>query len=271
MANKTFMVLLACVCGALLSSPLLADEQNNGMRVQAGSRNAPQEQFVAEQARLQLAALETNKPASAVLLAERAASSQTLKTSAENDERDTLSLFACISSHPGAFHNILEAPSYYSFSLEDGSVWTTSAYIEPRMEFDFFGNQSYYYLVSSGFSSSVWYPSDSVVIQPNHWSSGYDFWLTNEATGASIPVNLHLGPYYDSMYKHAIVWIDYDLGTVYLEDGTRWIMDSYWAIRNWMVNDTVIIGGKDSWLFSSSPNVLINVNMLNYASGKSSY
>lgn len=261
MLKKTSFMALAFLCGAIIASPIMADEH-----IEVGSRADAKEKAASELVRLQLAALES-EPAPETSKEKRA----NARSARGEPDKDSLSLFAYISSHPGAFHNIIDSPTSHSFSLEDGSVWSTCAYVEPILDYDAWGRPFFYYLVTEGFSSSVWYPSDSVVVQPNHWSLGYGYWLTNEATGASIPVNLYLGAYYDSLYKHTIVWIDYDYGYVHLDDGTRWTIDSYGDIRKWLINDTVIIGGKDSWLYSSSPNVLINVNTLNYAAGTSSY
>ena len=78
---------------------------------------------------------------------------------------------------------------------------------------------------------------------------------------------------YNSVYTHWIVAIDYYRNIVFLEDGSVWNMSSLDAgvIDQWVINDVVMIGVNTGWLSSYNPNILINVNMLNYAAGASSY
>lgn len=159
--------------------------------------------------------------------------------------------------HPGSYQH--PHVSYFSNQVEltDGSVWSVSP--------------SYIYMTKS------WYPTDLVVITPNHsWLSNYAFCLTNQNTGQSVPVNLELGPIapsYGAIYTHWITSIDYFFHTVYLEDGSAWDISAF--DRNitdeWVPGDVVIIGVNDGWMSSSRPNILINVATLTFAAGSVIY
>lgn len=178
-----------------------------------------------------------------------------LHTEGEQSEERVTNHSMFYTSHPGAFHTISAVSlSGDTLELEDGSIWSIYS-----------GDQ---------YNTVIWLPRDVVVITPNNgWFSSYDFKLTNQNTGSSALTNLKLGPFYDSAMSHWIVAIDYDYNIVYLEDGSAWNM-SYFdcgTVRKWLPDDTVIIGINDSWFSYSNPNVLINVNMLNYAAGMASY
>lgn len=156
-------------------------------------------------------------------------------------------------SHPGAMKSIYDM-SLYGIELIDRSVWTVNPYHTHIL--------------------GHWYIDDMIVITPNRsWFSSYQFCLTNQQTGDSVEVNLTLGPIYNGYYTNWIVAIDDYYNKVYLNDGSVWSMSAFDSglIRQWEVNDTVIIGVNNGWLSSTRPNILINVNMLNYATGICSY
>lgn len=161
-------------------------------------------------------------------------------------------------THPGAYQHPVSV-SYLGDSIElmDGSIWSVSP--------------------SEAHKTINWFPSDLVVVSPNStWFSPYSFRLTNQQTGESAAANLYLGPIdplYNSTYTHWIIGIDYYYNYVYLEDGSRWSMSSIDSsvIDQWMINDVVIIGINTGFLSSYNPNILINVNMLNYAAGACSF
>jgi hypothetical protein len=143
---------------------------------------------------------------------------------------------------------------YGDIELEDGSFW----------------------LVSPGDASKSlsWYGSDLLVITVNQsWFSSYKYKITNQSTGQSVSANLNLGPKYNGIYTRWISAIDYYYSVVYLNDGSVWDMSAFDSgiVNKWMPNDTVIIGVNDSFFSSSNPNILINVNMSNYAAGRASY
>ena len=158
-------------------------------------------------------------------------------------------------SHPGAIKQIYSiSPFGDSVELHDGSIWTIDR------------NQIY--------SIGNWYEGDAIVVSPNSfWYTPFQFCLTNQNTGESVEANLTYGPIYNGPYTLWIVAIDDYYNRVILCDGSVWDMSVFDSslIRQWMVNDTVIIGINDGWLSSTRPNILINVNMLNYASGICSF
>ncbi|PJD98190.1 MAG: hypothetical protein CK425_00450 [Parachlamydia sp.] len=132
-------------------------------------------------------------------------------------------------------------------SLDDGSSWTVCSY--------------------DRYKTLNWLTSDSIVIMPNSNAySIYDFCLVNLNTGVTVQVNLYLGPLYAGAHTYWVTGIDYINDIVYLNDGSSWgisVFDSS-MISKWLLNDTVILGiNNDS--SSIRPNILINVNVLNYA------
>lgn len=265
MIQKMSSTVLMYVCGAVLTaSALFGQETSEKEHVPVGTRSLSLAEHVAQQEiRAKMSALniqEDGQPAEEKMIKqegqeeEAKPSTSTSKAKAESTERVTNhSMF--YTSHPGAFHR----PHYISVfgdsvEFEDGSIWS----VHP----------------SDSYKTLNWLPNDLIVVTPNHsWFSSYIFRLTNQNTGVSVEANLTLGPIYDAPYTHWIVAIDYYYDVVYLEDGTVWNM-SYFddnIVRKWVVNDTVIIGINDSWMSSTRPNILINVNMLNYATGIVAY
>ncbi|CRX39269.1 cell envelope integrity protein TolA [Estrella lausannensis] len=153
-------------------------------------------------------------------------------------------------SHQGAMHRPIAVTVLGDIvTLEDGSEWIVK--------------------YSHRYKTLDWLASDSILVLPNHaWFSSYYFRLVNQMTGADIEVNLLKGPIYNGVYTHWIIAIDYLNCELCLEDGSIWRISSgdYSTMKKWLVNDTIILGINDSWL-SSKPNILLNVNMLNYVSG----
>jgi hypothetical protein len=153
-------------------------------------------------------------------------------------------------SHKGAFHRpIAVTPLGDEVTLEDGSVW--------KIKYD------------HRYKTLDWLAGDNILVLPNHaWFSSYYYRLVNQNTGADVETNLFLGPIYNGVYTHWIVAIDYFNNEICLEDGSTWKIagGDYGRLKKWLVNDTIIIGINDSW-FSSKPNILINVNMLNFVCG----
>jgi len=160
--------------------------------------------------------------------------------------------------HPATYQHSASI-SFFGDMVElmDGSVWDIA--------------------YSDTYKTAGWFLTDLIVITPNHsWFSSYGFRLTNQSTGESVAANLSLGPIapnYYSVYTHWIVAIDYIYNIVYLEDGTSWHMSAFddSIVNQWVAGDVVIVGVNDGWLSSSKPNVLINVAMLNYAAGVSTF
>lgn len=240
--KKMSTALLLVLCGALLtSSVLIGEEASIKERVAIGVRAEPVEKQAARlEARAKLVAANVDEEGQPI---------------AEADKETVSSNGYYYTSHNGAYHSPVGISIYGgSIELEDGSIW--NAY--PG---DIYKVQN-------------WLPTDIVVITPNHsWFSSYSYKLTNQNTGEGVAANLTLGPIYDSLYTHWIIAIDYYYNNVYLEDGSVWTMSAFdsGVVGQWMVNDTVIIGINNGWLSSSRPNILINVNMLNHASGIASY
>ncbi|MFQ5728950.1 MAG: hypothetical protein ACE5GN_01145 [Waddliaceae bacterium] len=154
-------------------------------------------------------------------------------------------------THEGAFHHPLAVSLLGdTVELEDGSIWA----------------------VSSGdrYKTLDWMTGDVIIIKPNHcWLSSYDYRLVNINTDASVKVNLSLGPIYNGVFTHWVIAIDYCHREIRLEDGSVWKISSFdnSVMQKWLPNDTVIIGINDGWFSGSNPNILINVNMNNYAIG----
>jgi len=171
-------------------------------------------------------------------------------SSSSEDSEELISKKIYYSSHQGVFHRpIAVSPFGDMVTLEDGSIWQVKG--------------------GDCIKTLDWLAGDSLIILPNHaWFSSYQYVILNQNTGAKVKVNLSLGPIYNGIYTHWIVAIDYYNSELCLEDGSIWKIsgsDSK-TMNKWMPNDTIILGINDSW-FSSKPNILINVNMLNDVAG----
>lgn len=253
MSKRILSPLVAAFCGFLLvTATLTAETLPEKSHSVVGERAEPAEQKIA---RLQERQAAFAKAAAAPQKKGKAAQLKSLEANA--------SLFGSSSSvkyttHPAAY----QSPISISFlgdtvELTDGSMWR----IHP----------------SDTYKTITWFATDVVVITPNHsLFSFYDYRLTNQNTGESVACDLHLGPIdpsYGSIYTHWITGIDYYRNVLYLEDGSVWSMSTFdrSVISNWVPNDVVIIGVNDGWFSSANPNILINVNMNNYATGGASY
>ena len=155
-------------------------------------------------------------------------------------------------SHFGAYHFALYiTPLGDIVRLEDGSEWAVR-----------FSDRN---------KTLDWYTSDRIVITSNHdWFSSYDFKLNNENTGESIRVNLVTAPWYNGIHTHWIVAIDYLHKQICLEDGSVWSI-SIWddaELSRMALEDTIIIGTNDSWFQSTKPNILINVDTMEYVKAR---
>ena len=152
-------------------------------------------------------------------------------------------------SHPGAHHwPIAVSPFGDEVTLEDGSVWKVKN--------------------SHRYRTLDWFSSDDIVIFANHqWFSNYYYQLQNQTTGQYCNVNMQLGPIYNGAYTRWVYAIDYLNGEIILDDNSMWTIGSgsTKALKKWLLNDTVMIGINNAW-FSPKPNILINVNVLDYVS-----
>lgn len=121
------------------------------------------------------------------------------------------------------------------------------------------------------FSTFDWYTTDRIIITVNHdWLTSYDYKLNNENTGEVVSVNLVSAPYYNGIFTHWIVAIDYIHKRICLEDGSVWTI-SVWddaELKRMALEDTIIIGTNDSWFKSTRPNILINVDTMEYVKAR---
>jgi hypothetical protein len=158
-------------------------------------------------------------------------------------------------SHEGAFHKPISVWLLGdAVELEDGSIWNVCS--------------------ADRYKTLDWMTGHDIIILANHdWFSIYDYRFINLNTGANVKVNLSLGPIYNGIWTHWILAIDYYHREICLEDGSVWKISGLDSaiVNSWLPNDTVIIGVNDAWFSNSNPNMLINVNMNNYAIGKCIY
>lgn len=228
---------------SLTSRSMDASDASEGKEhIQPGSRAMSHNEYVAEQEKRSLELKqETSKKS------EENISSEFAKES-EDEELSARGYY--YNSHEGAYHRAV-AVSYYGdqVTLEDGSLWNVSSW--------------------DAWKTLNWYTTDTILVMQNKWMfSSYKFMLVNQNTGKEVEVNLALGPYYLGAYTHWIVAIDYYNSQIILEDNSVWDMNFFDSsiINKWLINDTVIIGVNESGS-SLRPNILINVNVLNYARG----
>lgn len=173
--------------------------------------------------------------------------SQNLYALASNQLQSTAA-----SLSPYQYHSIKSFPQENVIKIEDGSEWM----------FD----KADSYLLRS------WEPGHTIVVSPKQQliiGSHYAYTMTNKDIGTSVNVNLFLGPIAFGSWSTWVVGIDQNQGKVYLLNGqgerTTWEVSSsdMYLFKDWKVNDTVIIGENDSWLwcFSSYSAMIVNVNM----------
>jgi len=134
--------------------------------------------------------------------------------------------------------------------IEDGSLWKIRSY--------------------DAVDVCCWQEKDLIVIRPNgSWLSNYEYELLNLGTGDYVKSNLSLGSFCEGEFTHWIIAIDYWHQRIWLENGMCWeVAGIYTRFKDWVVGDTVILGVYNGWLSSSTPNILINVNMNNWQRGR---
>ena len=171
------------------------------------------------------------------------------------------SLYCATGPVPGG--NIQHFPAHYhvivsvaidgsSIEIEDGSQWK----VRP----------------SQAYEVSKWRTNDPVVISPNHsYLSGYKYYLTNKNRRYYVGGNLSLGPIIGGNNTYRIIYINYYDGEIYLqpEGPDGYGNEIYWCVepsdrhvmKNWTINQAVIVGANDSWFsswFSYYNCILIN-------------
>lgn len=245
-------LVLSGFCGAvILSGQLLANEevqdQQSNQNIPVGIRALkPAEQVVLQEKR-------AAKDAECQDEAEAVQQEGQPVTAANNEDGRLQSkslmnkAYTYYTTHAGALHwPISVSPYGDTVQLEDGSIWTVNVWDRSQ--------------------TLNWLATDTIIIVPGSYFSVYGYKLINVNTGAQVEVNLTLGPVYNGVFTHWIAAIDYFWNEIILEDGTVWKF--FWddsVMKNWLINDTVIIGINDGAFSSSEPNILINVSMLNYA------
>lgn len=232
------------LCSLLLTSSLLMAE-DTAEHIPVGTRAKPKAELIAHKAACaEMVAKNLGEDGNTL-----PTSKANLKSVASRAVAKSVAKGIFHTAHPGAYHRAISLTPI-SIELEDGSIWL--------------------FHPSDSYITASWFPTDLIVITPNHSIfSSYDYRLTNQNTGTSVVVNLSMGPIYNAPFTHWIQAIDYYNNTLYLDDGSIWNMSSFdnGIVGQWLLNDTVIIGVNDGWLSSGRPNILINVNMLNYAAG----
>jgi len=165
----------------------------------------------------------------------------------------------CVNDSTALFHQVDHFPQDNIVQTEDGAEWIFES--------------------SNNYIMRTWRPGDVVVITPKGkwlWGSNYSYVMTNKQLGSSVDVNLFLGPIAFGSLSTWVVGIDLMNNHIYVlnGDGERSVweisnVDEY-LFREWEVNDTLIVGENDSWLwwFSTYNNILINVNMNHHVRAK---
>lgn len=160
---------------------------------------------------------------------------------------------------PSYYRTIENFPPQAIIQLDDGSQW-----VHDRADAYILRN---------------WKIGDNIVITPKQQyvvGSNYQYMITNTALGESINVNLFLGPRSFGQRTFWVTGIDKNLGKIYVLNGigerTVWEISNsdMYLVKDWKVNDTIVIGENDSWLwyFSSYNQIIINVNMNHYVRAK---
>lgn len=181
---------------------------------------------------------------------QKAAENEALEKSVDEDVLQPKNLIN--TSHAGAYHNPrFITPFGDAIVLEDDSKWSVRGSDRNKI--------------------LNWYTNDRLVITPNHdWFSSYDYRINNTTTNQAVRVNLVEAPSYNGLFTHWIVALDYVHKKVCLEDGTIWSVSTWDGaeLNRMALEDTVIIGTNDSWFKSSRPNILINVDTMEFVKAR---
>jgi hypothetical protein len=255
MSRVSLIALRYVCCAMLLSASVQSFAAENDTNVPVGTRMMSKAEHVAIQEQRVKEAQEAGENIDVAPQADSVKSileSKESRMSAVNGiSLDSPKASTYATTHTGAFHNPLSVSVFGdSITLEDGSIWAVSS--------------------SDSYKTLNWLTTDLLVITPNHeWFSMYEYCITNQNTGMTVRVTMVLGPLYDALFRNWIVAIDYVLDRVWLNDGSVWDMaiGDYTVLQKWLPGDTVIIGVNDGWFASYNPNILINVNVANYARG----
>jgi hypothetical protein len=124
-----------------------------------------------------------------------------------------------------------------------------------------------------------WKPDDMVLITPKgrwFWGSNYSYVMTNKDIGVSVDVNLFQGPIAFGTNSSWVIGVNQNLGQIYVMNGegerSVWEISNvdHYLFKEWKVNDTIIMGQNDSWLwwFSSFDHIIVNVNMNHFVRAK---
>jgi len=153
------------------------------------------------------------------------------------------------SVHPGAYHRLVATTTYGdALEFEDGTVWATYP-----------GHR---------YICVTWTSLDSIVIVQNTDPfSSYLFTLINVATNQKVDVNMARGPLYKGPNSYWIKAINSSERKVVLNDNSVWDLSrwDYQVYSRWFIEDHIILGVNDGTLTSFNPNILINVNTLNFS------
>jgi hypothetical protein len=105
-----------------------------------------------------------------------------------------------------------------------------------------------------------WKDHELVEISPNYLSSSHAYYITNKETDSYVQANLISAPLRGSPYAVTIKGTNYRY-SFSLSNGTKWEVSfsDLALVRNWYVNDLVIIGVNNEW-FSSYTHILINTH-----------
>lgn len=158
-----------------------------------------------------------------------------------------------IQHFPAHYHVIVSvAIDGSSIEIEDGSQWKVPS--------------------SQAYEVSNWKTNDPVVISPNYSClSGCKYYLTNKNRGSYVDGNLSLGPIIGGNNTYRIIYLNPYDGEVYLqpEGPGGYGNEIHWCVelgdrhimKNWTMNQAVIVGANDNWFsswFSNCNCILIN-------------
>lgn len=185
---------------------------------------------------------------------EREQASDSEETPATEATEETAGCYNCDCSSiyfPNFCHRIVVLSVFGdSVGIEDGSIWQVSPFDTDLVH--------------------CWCADDVVTITQNrHWFSSYQYRIVNKNNGASIAVNLSLGPIIDGEHSLQITNIDHYNDLLVLSDRSQWKISSRdrYLFSEWTLGDYIILGVNSGW-DSSCPFILINSNMNNHLRAK---
>lgn len=107
-----------------------------------------------------------------------------------------------------------------------------------------------------------WAQDNEIFIKPAYfWYTSTKYILYNRTLDQVIEADLSSCPRSDSSYTYKITYIDSFNKLIILSDNTVWQMGLSANFKSWQIGDRILIGVNNHWRTTTSPQILINVEI----------